>query len=339
MALWTDIIDPAELSGYAREELAAYEIRKGSLAQFLPNREVADVAVRFVMGSSGLVEEARWRAYDAPVEVAKRNPGKRVTLDLPALGQEIPVSEYEQLRLRNSGDDAILNNILSTTRQVVQAVADSMERLRGTVLTTGKATVAQSNFVNDDDFSRAAGHTLTLGTLWTLTATDRLAAIQTLVDVYNAANGVDPGCIALSNRVLRLLTSGDQFKTVLQGGATQPGTLESVNNVIQGQGLPPIVKYDRQTKTGRVTPDDRLYLLPAPVDTDDFEGTELGATFWGQTLTSMDPDFGIAESEQPGIVVGTYKNEKPPIIAEVISDAIGMPVLANADLSLCAKVI
>ena len=52
MPLWTDIIDPAELTGYARASLADYEATRGTLAQYLPNREVADVVVRFVQGLS-----------------------------------------------------------------------------------------------------------------------------------------------------------------------------------------------------------------------------------------------------------------------------------------------
>ena len=60
MPLWTDIIDPAELTGYARASLADYEATRGTLAQYLPNREVADVVVRFVQGSTGLVEAAQF---------------------------------------------------------------------------------------------------------------------------------------------------------------------------------------------------------------------------------------------------------------------------------------
>lgn len=339
MALWTDIIDPADLTGYARASLADYEARKGSLAQWLPNREVADIVVRFIAGSAGLVEEARWRAFDAEPEIGSRPKPKRTILELPAVGQNIPVSEYEQLRLRNATDEPMLSEILKTTEAVVRAVADTMERLRGVVINTGKATIAQSNFANSDDFGRSASHDVTLGTLWTLPSADRLSDLEALVDTYRETNGEDPGSIVLSNRVFRALAAGDQFRTQLVNGVSRPATEADVNGTVVGAGLPPIVKYDRRTKSGRVTPDNRLFLLPAPVATDAWESTELGATFWGQTLTSMDPDYAIADSDQPGIVVGTYKNEKPPMIAEVISDAIGMPVLANANLSLAATVL
>jgi hypothetical protein len=339
MALWTDVIDPASLTGYAREALAAQEARKGTLARWLPNREVFDTVVRFVAGQAGLVEEAKFRAYDAPPEIGKSPSGRRVTLELPALGQEIPVSEYQQLRTRNASDEAILTSIQRTTVQVVQAVADRIERLRGTVLVTGKATIDQDNFKTDDDFGRKASHTLTASTLWSTASVDRLADLQAWVDLYVESNGVPPGAIVGSTRAFRALASGDQFRVQLVGGGSRPATETDVQSIITGAGLPEFIKYDRRTSAGLIIPNDRLLFLPAPVETDDAEGTELGATFWGQTLTATDSNYGIEDAEQPGIVAGVYRAEKPPMIAEVISDAIALPVLANADLSLAAKVL
>ena len=84
MTLWTDVIDPATLTGYARASLADYEANKGTLAQFLPNRDVADIVVRFVAGSTGLVNVADFRSFDAEPTIGKAPGGKRVTLELPA---------------------------------------------------------------------------------------------------------------------------------------------------------------------------------------------------------------------------------------------------------------
>jgi hypothetical protein len=337
--LWTDIIDPATLTGYIRESLSAYEARKGTLAVYLPTREVADVEVRFRIGSTGLIPEAQFRAYDAEPEIGVAPGGKRVTLELPAIGQNIPVSEFTQLRLRNSSDDTVLTSILETTRRVAVAIADRMERLRGTVLETGKATIVQDNFNTDDDFGRSGTHTVTAGTLWATAGVDRLADLQTWADVFLASNGVKPGSLVMTTAVFRALAAGDQFQVQLVNGGARTPTEADVQQIVQGAGLPPITVYDRRTSAGSVLSTNKLLMLPAPVATDDYEGTELGATFWGQTLTSMDPAWGIEESEQPGIVAGVYRNPKPPMIAEVISDAIGMPVLANADLSLTATVL
>lgn len=339
MPLWTDVITPAELTGYARASLEAYEIQKGSLARWLPNREVADIVARFVMGQKGLVDEAQFRAYDAEPEIGKRQPRRRVTIELPAIGQNLPVSEYQQLRSRNASDEELRNQILADTEQVVQAIADRIERLRGTVLITGKATIDQTNFAIEDDFGRSGTHTVTAGSLWSTASVDRLAYLETLLDVYRTDNGEDPGALVMSTRVFRALASGDQFKTVFTGGGTRNATRQQVNDTITSAGFPEITLYDRRTAGGRVTADDRLMLLPAPVEPTDWQGTKLGATYWGQTLTSIDDAYELASSEQPGIVVGVYRGDKPPMIAEVISDAIAEPVLANADLSIVAKVL
>jgi hypothetical protein len=343
MALWTDVIDPATLTGYARAALADYEARKGTLAQWLPNQTVSDVVVRFVAGSTGLVEEAKFRAYDAEPEIGKGVGGKRVTLELPALGRNIPVSEYQQLRSRNASDDAMLVTIQKNTAQVVRSVADRIERLRGVVLNTGKATIDQDNFKSDDDFGRPGSHTVTAATLWSDPAADRLADLQAWVDVYTDTNGEAPGSIVLSTRAIRALAAGNQFKNQLIGGATRPSTEDDVRAILAGAGLPPLYKFDRRVQSGgvstKVLADDKILLLPAPVAADDAQGTDLGGTFWGQTLTSMDPSYGIEDAEQPGIVAGVYRNSKPPMIAEVIADAIALPVLANASLSFSAKVL
>ena len=342
--LWTDIIDPADLTGYARESLADYERRNGTLAVFLPNREVADIVVRFVKGATGLQDVAKFRAYDAEPEIGKRPSGKRVTLELPALGQNIPVSEYEQLRARGGtpSDAEILTAILNTTDAVVRSVADALERMRGIVLSTGKATITEIGA--DDDFGRSAGNSVTAAASWATTSTDIIGDLQTWSDAYQVANnGTLPGAMLTSQRVVRMIAKSDQFKTALIGGASRPASLSDVNDTIAAEGLPPIVTYNRQVSVNgtvtKVLADDKVFLLPAPVATDDWMGTELGATFWGRTLTSLDPEFNIESADQPGLVAGAWKNPKPPMGAEVISDAIGMPVLANADLSFVADVV
>lgn len=340
--LWTDIIDPATLTGYARASLADYEASRGTLAQFLPNRIVPDIVARFVKGQTGLIDVADFRAFDAEPTIGKGQSGQRVTLELPAIGRNIPVSEYNQLRLRNAGgsDAAALQSILTTTNLVVRSVADAIERLRGTVLQTGVATITG---FSADDFGRSGGHSVSAGTVWSTSTADALADLTSWSDTYTNDNGVAPGAILTSTRVLRAMANLDQFANQLVNGVSRPATVQDVQDVVQAAGLPPIMTYDRRVSVAgsatKVLSDDRLFLLPAPVETDDFAGTELGGTFWGQTLTSADSNWGIEDAEQPGLVAGVYRNPKPPMLVEVISDAIAMPVLANADLSFVADVL
>jgi len=340
MALWTDYIDPAELTGYARASLEDYEQARGSLATWLPNELVPDIDVRFVAGSTGLIDVASFRAYDAEPEVGKMPGGKRVTIELPAVGQNIPVGEYNQLRARNANasEEMIRGTILRATDTVVKAVADAVEKVRGTVLQTGRATVTQNGYTfMDDDFGRSGTHAVTAGTLWSTAGADALGNLTAWYDTYVNDNGVEPGAILTSTRVLRALGSLTQFSTILAGGGNRPATQADVRATLSAAGLPPVYTYDRRVSVGgvatKVLTDNRLFMLPAPGE------SQLGKTYWGQTLTSQDPNYGLADAEAPGLVVGAYRGEKPPMIAEVVSDAIALPVLANADLSLVATVL
>ena len=350
MALWTDLIDPATLTGYARESLADYERRQGTLARWLPNRFTPDIIARFVKGRTGLVDVAKFRAYDAELEPGRRPSQSRVTIELPALGQWMPNTEYEQLRSRsgNVSDDAALNTILRTTDALVRATADSIERMRGIVINTGKATLLQDNFRMDDDFGRPAGLQFTAPALWSVAGTDRLAQLTAWQDLYRDGSGfegagTDVGAWVMSTRAFRALASGSQFATVLAGGGSRLGTADEVRSVLSSHDVAPIILYNRRVQVDgvvtRVLPDDRIFALPAPVDPDDELGTELGSTLWGRTLSSLEAGWGIEDSEQPGIVTGVFKNERPPMGVEVFADAIGLPVLANAELSASIKVL
>lgn len=345
MALWTDIIDPATLTGYARASLADYEARRGTLARFLPNRMVPDIVVRFLKGATGLIDVARFRAYDAELEIGNRPEKKRVTLELPALGIDLPVSEYEQIRARGGDvpDELALASIMQTTDLAVRSTADAIERLRGIVLATGRATIDQGErFQMDDDFGRPGSHAFTVPVTWDNTAADRLGQLEAAADLYRES-GEEPGALLMSTRALRALAAGTQFRTVLGDGNFRPATQQQVRDLISSAGLPDIVVYDRRVRVNgamvSALPNDRVFLLPSPVEPDDFQGTQLGATFWGRTLTSTEADWGIEDAEQPGIVTGVYRNEKPPMGIEVIADAIGLPVLANAELSMAVKVL
>jgi hypothetical protein len=343
--LWTDIIDPATLTGYARASLADYEARKGTLARWLPNRFVPDIVARFVKGQTGLVDVAKFRSYDAEPEVGRRQGGQRVTLELPALGETIPVSEYEQLRARGGSvsDAQALATIQNTTDTVVRGIADAIERMRGIVINTGKATISQANYVSEDDFGRPSGNTFVASTLWSVGGTDRLAQFQTWEDMYTDLTGERVGAWLMSTRAFRGLASGTQMQTTFVGGGTRNATAQEVRDVISSAGFAPIELYDRRISVdgsvGKVLPDDRIFALPAPVDPNDEQGTDLGATVWGRTLSSTEPGWNIEDAQQPGIIAGVWRNEKPPMGIEVIGDGIGLPVLANGELSMSIKVL
>ena len=335
--LWTDVIDPQTLTGFARRALQEYEAAKGTLARWLPNRQVADISVRFVAGQAGLVEEARYRAFDAEPEFGRGPTGKRVTIDLVALSQQGIISERDQLRLRNASDEVRTRILADATRNAVFAIADRSERQRGTVLVTGQATINQDNYVDSADFGRDESMAPTATALWTEGDADRMEQLVTWADHYQATNGTRPGALVMSTRAARALAGGDALATLLVDGSRRRATRDDVNGFLASEGLPPVTIYDRRTSAGRVVPDNVVLLLPEPVDTDG--DSELGATFWGQTLAASEPDWEIEESEQPGIVAAAFTNEGIPPIRHTYADSLTLPVLANANLAMAATVL
>lgn len=345
MALWTEVVDPADLTGYARAALEDYEMHRASLAPFLPNATVADIVARVTRGATGMVDAASYRAYDGETAIGGSRPGARLTFDLPPLGKKERVSEYDQLRARNADNpDTVLASIERVTVRRVRSVADRIEYARGQLLTTGKVTINEGGFIAEADFLRAPGHSVTAAVAWSdATNADPLSDLDTWSGTYRTENGQDPGALLLSTRVLNLLMRTAKLRALTVNTASTPSVLsrDAVRAVLLAFGLPPIVIYDRKVNLGAglvaVIPDDRVMLLPAPVDPDDPEGTDLGATFWGVTLEASDPRFNIEDPEQPGIVAGAYRDDDP-LGVWVKATAIAMPALANPNLSFVADV-
>lgn len=339
MALWTDVIDPATLTGFARESATNYEQSRGSLVSVLPDQTVNEINVRVVEGDNGLEEVAEYRAYDAEITGGGSRAGKRKTIELPPLGTSRPVSEYDQLIMRDAQDNEMLNAILNTTGNVVTAISDAMERMRGIVLATGKATIDQPTFKTEDDFGRDADMSVTpAGSLWTDPATaDILDDLSTWVEAYQDKNHELPGTLLMPRRMGRLIAQGKDFQTLLQNGSSRPATVADVQAVLDSYDMPQIRFYDRHVlingQREPVLPTDSVFLLPGETGPN-----RLGRSYWGRTLTSTQLAWALAAGDQAGIVTGVYQNEKPPAIAEVIGDAIGLPILWNANLAMRAKV-
>lgn len=346
MPLWTDIVDPATLTGYARASLTDYEARKGTLAVFLPNRTVPDIIARFVAGQSGLLDAAEFHAYDTETPIGSGEERKRQLIELPKLGRKTRVSEYDQLRSRGrDSDENVLQTVLRQAAINARAVSDRMEVARGAVINAGIAAIDENGFLANSDFGRDPSLTVTADVLWSVSATaSPLSNFRTWCDIMGDLNGERPGAALMSQRAFNAMTTCAEFRALAATTAGTPAivTRDYVQQVLTSFNLPPVIVFDRKVRVAgtvrRVIPDNKVFLLPAPVDPNDAEGTDLGGTWWGQTLESSEPNYDIAEEDRPGIVMGNYKDDDP-LGVWVKSSAIGLPVLANANLSLAATVL
>jgi len=348
MALWTDLIDPVEATGIARDEQYVIEqARGGTLARFLPNVFVPSDHVKFYPGSNGLVDAARYRAFNSPPEIGKGAPSKASTIDLPAISRNEPIDELTQKELARLSDDRIRKSIESAIRRNVQAISQRQELARGKVINAGVLLVDEDNFYINDIFGRDAGLSVSAGSgqWWADAAVDRISALSAWNDVYAGFNnGVGAGRLVFGSRAAyNAFAAGNQFKTLVGASASRPPLASEVEGYVVSAGLPTYEIYDRRvsvdgTLTSVLDPK-KVYLLPEPTETDNEDGGVLGATYWGLTVSAGFESWGIEPDEQPGIVCGVFKDERVGASVEVQGDSVGEPVLANPNASMAIQVL
>ncbi|RNL66248.1 hypothetical protein EFK50_01070 [Nocardioides marmoriginsengisoli] len=348
MPLWTDLIDPVEATGIARDEQYLVEqSRGGTLARFLPNVFVDSDHVKFFPGQTGLVDAARYRAFNARPEIGKGQVPQAKTIDLPSIARSEPIDEITQKELARLSDDRVKKSIESAIRRNVQAISMRQELTRGIAIDQGKVVVDADNFWILDDFGRNVALSIAAGAgqWWSDPAIDRLAAVNTWIDVYRSFNNDEaPGRVVFGSRAAyNAYAAGNQFKTLVGASASRPPLTSEVQSYSDGAGIPEYEVYERTYQVEgvatRVLDPKKIYFLPEPTDVENEEGTILGATYWGKTVSSGFASWGIEPDEQPGIVCGVFKDEKVGSSVEVEGDSIGEPVLANPNASMAIQVL
>lgn len=342
LEVFADLISPAELTGYARAAIADRPENALVLSSLLPDAPVNDLMYRFNRGTdAGLISAASFRSYDAEPTFGKRDGFMRITGELPAIGQQYVLDEYSQLRLRNATQE-VRDVLLRDTVRIVRSIDMRMEFARADALVNGSVTIADNGVMASVSFGRKSTHSVVpAGALWSNTSTSvPLDDLNAWADIYTDTNGVRPGQIWTSTRVLRLLCRNAQFlASVFPNGTINVGSVRpsNVNDVLSEFALPPIRTYDANAidqlgVSRRLIPDDKLLFLPPP-------GHRLGETVFGATLESQQPEYGLAGGQDlGGIVVGAFMNKPTPIRVVTIGSALGLPILGNPDLTLIADV-
>ena len=345
MYLFTDYFTPAQLTGYVRSALADLPVNQFSLRRWLPTRLVPDLEYRYNKGSGGLTPAGQYRAYDAESPIGKRKGFERRSGSLPPLSEKIRLGEYDRLRIQANPDESIRDLILSDAVTLARKLEARAELARADALVNGSVTISENGVVAAVDFGRNGSNQVTPGTVWSTTATaDPLGDLTTWVQYYVDLNGEPPGALVTSTKVRGYMLRNAAIRA-LAGNLNGTPTILSVDalqSALTAHDLPPIYTYDASYENSsgvatKVVPDTDVLLLPAPVAPDDWEGTTLGATFWGNTAESLESNYGL-QGDEPGIVVGNYKVENPLGIWTNAA-GISLPVLANPDLSMRARVL
>lgn len=341
----TDYIDPVTLTGVAREALADLQINRFTLARWLPNVNIDDINFEYTKGGAGLSEAAVYRSWDAESRIARREGLSKVMGELPPMSEKIPLNEYDGLRLRRlDSGDALVPFVARDALKLANNMGARIELARGEALVNGSVVINENGVQQTISFGRSISHEVTAAILWSAHSTAvPIDDLEAWVQTYSDTNGQLPGRILMPRAVLANLRQCEQIRgQVFPLAANAPVVnIEQVNMVLDSMSLPPVELYDAQVKVDgvstRITPTDKIVLLPEPGAPSSAQPTELGGTLLGTTAESLEPDYGLV-GDQPGIVAATYKT-RDPIRLWTHAAMVGIPILREPDLTFTAEVL
>lgn len=349
-----DFIEPEVAISLARNELADFEINSGSsLAGYLPSQEVADVEYEIEKNSNDLITAANWRMFGGNTTSERWGEGEKARGRLMPLSRNFILEEETRLRMRNDSHNAIRLETATLVRRAARAIALQVNLQRANALVNGRVDIFGSGGLRQTvDFGRKAEFNVTAPTLFTDPASDPIAYIEALVDLYELENGFRPAEMLMSTAVRRAIFSNPKVSVMATNNkeATRRATDGEVNALLEMYGLPPIkiiqnnrVKVDNldtgQTEVRSLLPEDSIIFTAGQGDPREPNSSIYGRTLWGKTLSADTPEFRSAsEMGLPGIVAAVIEEGWPSHL-EVIADAIVMPVVYSPNYTLKAKVI
>lgn len=320
MRLWTDLINPADLTGYAREIADAYDA--SALSVLMPSTTVDDVVFSWDVDTlDSLVAE--YRAFDSETSIGDGGSLERKTAELAPLGRKTRFGEYERLRRRNAGVDSFQVAADKKAEALAKGVIDRINLLRGEALVNGGYTIAENGFKQTVDFGRHADLDVTAAVLWDAGG-DPLSDLAAWAEVFGEHAGVAPTHMIASTKTALALR-----QWITPEGALKTATLADLNEELAANELPQLAVMNGRVNGERIIPVDKLVMGVAGMT---------GGTIFGTTVEADDPRYSLDGGELPGIVVGAYAEDDPATVW-IRSAAIGLPILANPSMSLAATTV
>lgn len=348
-----DFIDPAVAVNIARTTLADYDVNdSNSLAHYLPSQEVPDIEYEISVGQdAGFITAANWRTFGGATTSETWGGGQKSRGRFMPLARNFTLDEEGALRQRNNSDALIEREASNLVRRASKAIAIAVNRQRANALQYGHVKIEGSGGLRQTvDFGRDERLTTVAPKLFSDETADILGYIESLADLYEEINGYRPEQVMIPSEVRRRINIHPQIVGAATDSATRPrATQTELNTLFSEYRLPEIIDTPNgiiqvdDLDTGKVRrvrlfDRDSILFLPKGGNATDPENSVLGRTFWGKTMSSDLPEFSGTGGDLPGIVAAVLE-ESWPYKQEVIADALAMPVLFNANLTMKAKVL
>ena len=331
MALWTDLINPGDLTGFSRDEARAFDAGAGTLSEVFPSVTTADTTFKWFVNEQAQ-DVASFRAFDAESKIGGAAGLEEKVASLAAISLKKRFGEYDQLvRSSQNSPESVQAAADRLATEVAHGIMRRIVQARAEALVTGKLSINDGNgeyrFVQNVDFGRRPDHTVNATTAWDSTG-DPVADLETWRAAYVDHTGQEPTVIYASPKVMAALSRNDKMRAYL--GSNAPALLDrdTINNILVGYGLPPVTVHTARVLGSAVL--DEEFIV--------FAADGAGATVWGLTVEASDPRYSLADAALPGLVVGAYATDDPAM-KWIHGNAVALPILGNPDLTLAARVL
>lgn len=337
MALWTDLIKPADATGFGREIVDNYEANNTSLATIFPAERVNDTIYEWAVNRKHQ-DLAAFRAFNAESKIIGGGDWEEKTAKLIPLSAKLPFKEYDKIRrMGQNSPETVQAAFDRLNTEVSESIARRIVLARGEALATGKLAIREEGLVQNVDFERRADFTTTLATFWDAEDADPIRDLETLREAYVAENGGQAQQIITSSRVVSTLVRSTGLRAYLGTQAPALITRAAVNEILQSYGFPPLTIIDDQVSYSDPATGQRVVKRVLPQDSVVFAAPGAGATVWGVTAEADDPRYGLS-GDMPGLVVGAYATDDPAT-KWIHANASVLPALVNANATMVAKVL
>jgi hypothetical protein len=335
----SDIRAAADLTAVARAaaDVATTQYR---LARFLPATDNYSLTFNFDVNTIGLVDKAEYRAFDTETRYGRTQGGSSRAGKLPPVGRKFRVGEYEQLQLV-AQTDLLGGKLEEYARRGGAAIAARVALAQAEALVTGELVLKENGLdLAAIDYGRKDSHSVTAAALFSDVAAPVLDPIEAWLEVYRLTNGGNPGTVLMSQKVLTALSKNTELIRIAVGRNTDlPSRIsyDDVRSALTSYGVSGVEVYDQAIDGERLIPDNVMLFLPSDGNVV-LDGGVLGTTEWGITAESIQPVYGISDSERPGIFSAAFVDTDPQGV-DVLSSAVVIPAVKNANATFVAKVL
>ncbi|WP_106507501.1 major capsid protein [Brachybacterium timonense] len=239
MKLMTDLIDPAAITGFAREKGDQFDAAPGTLSGLFPNETVDGLTAAWTVGSNSN-DLASFRAFDAESKIGGGIGLEKRQASLAAVSIKERFGEYDQLIRRGANAPETVEAAADRlAEKVAKATIDRIILARGEVLATGKLAINEDGFIQNADFGRRPDFTVTAANLWDADG-DPIQDLETWMAAFEEENGVTPDVLYVSRKIQSVLMRSEKLRAYFGPTAAPMLTDTEINQQLAARGLPAV---------------------------------------------------------------------------------------------------